>query len=97
MGIVSPIGCGEDAFWASLLAGRHAAAPVTGFDTTDLPRSIACQVRDPIPAAEGMGRASALAVEAARSALRSAGLEAGDLRLCHALIVMGTTMGETEF
>lgn len=97
LGVVSPIGNGEKAFWTALREGRSGAAPVTGFDTDALTRKIACQVREPVSVEEPMGRASKLAVAAAREAAASAQLNAdaaSDMRLD---VVMGTTMGETEF
>ena len=56
MGIVSPIGCSEQAFWDALCNGRSGAGPVDCLDTSDLQRSIACQVREPI---DPLGRARA--------------------------------------
>jgi len=97
MGIVSPIGCGETAFWESLVAGRGGAAEVTGFDTAGLSRRVACQVRDPIPANPSMGRASRLAVAAAGDAVRSARIDLASVADDRLAVLVGTTMGETEF
>ena len=97
MGIVSPIGCGEEAFWTSLCEGRSAAAPVDGLDCDELTRKIACQVREPMNIDKPIGRASKLAVRAGRDAVSSSGLAADDLRDNRLHVVMGTTMGETEF
>ncbi len=97
MGIISPIGCGEEAFWDALCQGRSGAGPVHGFDTAKLPRKIACQVRDPVDVGRPMGRASRLAVAASREAMKDAGIAAmalGDARID---VIVGTTMGETEF
>ncbi len=97
MGIVSPIGCGEAAFGDALCNGRSGAAEVTGFDVSELPRKIACQVKEPIEGDEGLGRASKLAVAATREATASAGLDLADLERCRVAVIVGTTMGETEF
>ena len=134
MGIVSPIGCGERRFWDALCKGQAGASPVDCLDTTHLPRTIACQVREPIHVEGDMGRASRLAVAAARQAVAGAGLElngphggpyrpdggahnpaAGtynqasgaynpdggcrslEIDSCRVSVVVGTTMGETEF
>ncbi len=97
MGVYSPIGCGEDAFWDALCAGKSAAAPVSTLDTTDLSRKLACLVRDEVGADASRGRASQLAVAAARDAISSARLEPADLRAARVSITVGTTMGETEF
>jgi 3-oxoacyl-[acyl-carrier-protein] synthase II len=93
LGIASPIGCTERAFWRSLKEGHSGALPVTGFDTSDLPRTIACQVREPIDADPGVGRAAALAIHAARQAAADAAVD-GAARVS---ILIGTTMGETGF
>lgn len=97
LGIVSPIGCGEQAFWESLRLGRSGAAPVDGLDTSELSRRIACQVRDPIDVRPELGRASQLAVAAAKQAISSAGLDRTDFDSARVSVTVGTTMGETEF
>ena len=91
MGIVSPIGCGEEAFWTSLCEGRSAAAPVDGLNCDELPRKIACQVRESMDIDEPIGRASKLAVRAGRDAVTSAGLSTDDLTANRLHVVMGTT------
>lgn len=97
MGIVSPVGCNEATFWDALHQGRSGAAPVACFDTANLTRSIACQVKDSINVNREMGRASKLAIAAARDAIANASLNADSLSDARTLTVMGTTMGETEF
>lgn len=97
MGIVSPIGCGESAFWDALCEGRSGAVPVGCLDTSELPRKVACEVRDPIDVGRPMGRAAQLAVTAAREALGTAGLSRGDLTGSKVAVTIGTTMGETGF
>lgn len=97
MGIVSPIGCGETTFWESLCSGRSGAAPVDGLNTTELSRKIACQVREPMDVAGGVGRASKLAVTAARQAVSDARIDPSDLDQVRTYTIVGTTMGETEF
>ena len=44
LGLVTPLGCGVDATWANILAGRSGAGRITSFDVSDLPCQIACQV-----------------------------------------------------
>ncbi len=98
MGIRSPIGCGEQAFWDALLHGRSGAAEVDCFDTSELTRKIACQVREPIDVGKPeLGRASQLAVAASREAVATAGLDPADVDPDRLAITIGTTMGETEF
>ena len=112
MGIVSPIGCGEEAFWDALCCGRSGAGPIDCLDTSDLPRKISCQIREPIDIGQGargdsrtgakkggipVGRASQLAIAASRQAVTSAGIKPGEMERRRFAIIVGTTMGETEF
>lgn len=97
LGVISPIGNSESTFWTSLTAGRSGAGPVSGFDTSDLQRKTACQVREPIETSGGAGRASTLARAAARQAVQNAGLAPAQLADRRTAVIVGTTMGETEF
>ncbi|MCK4342455.1 MAG: beta-ketoacyl-[acyl-carrier-protein] synthase family protein [Phycisphaerae bacterium] len=97
LGVVSPIGGEERRFWDSLCAGRSGASPVDCLDTSELTRKIACQVREPLDVAEPLGRAAQLTVTAARQAVTSAGLTPAEIEPGRTAIIIGTTMGETEF
>ncbi|KPL54882.1 beta-ketoacyl-ACP synthase II [Prosthecomicrobium hirschii] len=44
LGMVSPLGCGVEATWANILAGKSGAAKVTSIEVDDLACRIACQV-----------------------------------------------------
>jgi 3-oxoacyl-[acyl-carrier-protein] synthase II len=44
MGLVTPLGCGLEANWSRLLAGRSGARRIEKFDVSDLPCKIACEV-----------------------------------------------------
>ncbi len=46
MGAITPIGKTVDEFWSSLKEGRHGIAPITSFDTTDVPVKLAAEVKD---------------------------------------------------
>ncbi len=46
IGLVTPIGCDAQTTWASLLEGRSGIGPITQFDTTDHPVTIAGEVSD---------------------------------------------------
>lgn len=46
VGPVSAIGCGRNAYWDALLAGRHGFGPVTLFDAKDSPSKVAAEVKD---------------------------------------------------
>ncbi len=45
LGMVSPLGSGVDTSWSRLLASQSGAAPIEGFDVSDLP----CKIAMPIP------------------------------------------------
>jgi len=104
LGWVTPIGAGREEVWDGLLAGRSGFAPVESFDTRLFNSHLGAEVRgfrpEPFtrrqdPAA--LGRASLLAIAAARMALEDAGIEPGEdssWRSERAGVAMGTTSGE---
>ena len=51
MGLVTPLGCGVDASWDNLIAGRSGIRGIQGFDVSDLPSKIA----GVIPRGDGPG------------------------------------------
>jgi 3-oxoacyl-[acyl-carrier-protein] synthase II len=46
LGIVSPVGIGVEAAWASILAGRSGIGPITRFDASAFPSRIAGEVKE---------------------------------------------------
>jgi len=50
VGLVSPLGIGREETWSGVLAGRSGAGPITHFDTTGFPVTIAAEVKgfDPL-------------------------------------------------
>jgi 3-oxoacyl-[acyl-carrier-protein] synthase II len=81
MGLVTPLGIGQDAFWNGLVEGRSGVRPITLCDPGDSPCRIAAEVpdfeaRDYMEAKEArrVSRASQFAVAAARMAQADAGL-----------------------
>jgi 3-oxoacyl-[acyl-carrier-protein] synthase II len=46
IGMVTPLGIGNDETWQNLLAGRSGVGRITRFDTTDYPAKIAAEVKD---------------------------------------------------
>ncbi len=46
LGVVSPIGCGKDAYWDALTEGRNGVGPISLFDTEGHTARIAAEVRD---------------------------------------------------
>ncbi len=97
MGVLSPIGCTVQSFWDGLTSGKLGVSPVTSMPTTDLPRQHACPIVESFDAPIQAGRASQLAAAAARDALNDAGLNGKLPDDAASSIVMGTTMGETQF
>jgi 3-oxoacyl-[acyl-carrier-protein] synthase II len=81
LGAVTPVGTGKEEVWANLLAGRLGFAPVASFDTKAFSVHLGAEVRSFSPAPyvrrldpARLGRASQLAIAAARLALADAGL-----------------------
>jgi len=82
LGVISPVGNDIDSFWASLLAGKSGAGPVTRFDASRLESKVAAEVKDFDPGlwmdkkeARKMALFSQYAVAAAVQAWRDAGLD----------------------
>ncbi len=101
--MVSPIGLGRTEFFEALAAGRSGVRPVALFDAKQLGRENAAEVkgfvvRDHLTRAEAhrMGRCSAMALAAARMAMRDAHLAEDGLCRPRTAVVLGTTMGEAD-
>ena len=59
MGVVSPVGNDLETTWNNLINGVCGIAPITTFDTSDLPVKIAAEVKDFDPIAAGVDKAFA--------------------------------------
>jgi 3-oxoacyl-[acyl-carrier-protein] synthase II len=102
MGIMSPLGHTAEESWGSLLNGRSGIGPITQFDPSGLPVSIAGEVKDFSPEkyvnfkeARRMSRVSQLATAAAYMALADADLPSTtDLERVGVLV--GTGVGGFE-
>ncbi|MEO6195782.1 MAG: beta-ketoacyl-[acyl-carrier-protein] synthase family protein [Thermoanaerobaculia bacterium] len=101
LGLVTPIGIGREDVWNGLLAGRSGFAPVESFDTRLFNVHLGAEVRgfEPAPYVRRLdptrlGRASQLAIAAARLALEDAGIDPGAVAPRRAGVAMGTTSGE---
>jgi 3-oxoacyl-[acyl-carrier-protein] synthase II len=101
LGLVTPIGAGREEVWEGLLAGRSGFAPIESFDSSAFNVHVGAEVRgfrpEPYvrrldPAA--LGRASLLAIAAARMALEDAGVDQAAADGERSGVVMGTTSGE---
>jgi 3-oxoacyl-[acyl-carrier-protein] synthase II len=103
VGVVSSIGLGREAFFRALGSGVSGISPVASFDATALGREKAGEVkdfdaRDHLTQGEQrrMGRCSAMALAAARMAVRDAGLETAQIAGPRTAVILGTTMGEAR-
>jgi 3-oxoacyl-[acyl-carrier-protein] synthase II len=101
MGLVTPIGAGREVFWKNLTAGTNGIGPVESFDTAAYPVHIGAEVKDFDPVGfvckrppEMLGRASQLAVAAARMALEDARIDLSVYDRWRIGVSMGTTSGE---
>ena len=59
MGVVSPVGNDLETTWNNLINGVCGIAPITSFDTSDLPVKIAAELKDFDPIAAGVDKAFA--------------------------------------
>ena len=101
LGPIASVGVGREGFWNALLAGRDGSSEVSSFGTSEFKVHRACELDDERllghsarPAKhDDPGRASLLAVEAARLALEDAGLASPPH---DAGVIVGTTGGEIQ-
>lgn len=104
IGVITPIGSGKDVFWTALLQGKSGVGPITSFDSTKYAAHIGGEVRD-FDASQyvtrqnpaDMGRASQMAIGAARLALEDSGLDLNSIPRRRRGVSMGTTSGEPIF
>lgn len=109
LGLVSPLGIGQEAFWRSLLAGESGAGPITLIDHAALPMHFAAEVHQFDPAAfvkprksiKVMARDAQLAITAAALARDDAGLTTTGVDPERLGVVLGAdkinqTVSETE-
>ncbi len=85
VGVISPIGIGNDAFWDSLMQGRSGVGYLRAFSSENLPSKLAAEILDFDPIRyisnpkllKVMSRDIQLGVAAASLAMQDAGLAAG--------------------
>jgi 3-oxoacyl-[acyl-carrier-protein] synthase II len=104
VGAVTSIGIGRQPFWQSLLEGRSGIGPVESFDTSRYQVHVGGEVKAFRPdgfvhnlSPSQMGRASQLAIAAARLALDDAGVGDGSVDPIRVGVSIGTTSGEPEW
>ncbi|MDP8265873.1 MAG: beta-ketoacyl-[acyl-carrier-protein] synthase family protein [Candidatus Aceula meridiana] len=103
LGVVSSIGIGWQDFWKNLLAGKSGISKIESFDTSKYDRHYGGEVRNFDPCqfidrrkVNQMGRASQMAIAAAKLAIKDAGLTVKSLPKERTGVCLGTTMGEPQ-
>lgn len=101
LGVVTPLGSGRAEVWEGLVAGASGVRPVESFDTSGYRVHLGAEVPDFVPEHHvqsldpaRMGRASQLAIAAARMAVRDAGDPLASISPRRCAVAMGTTSGE---
>jgi 3-oxoacyl-[acyl-carrier-protein] synthase II len=101
LGVVTPVGIGVEESWAALLAGKSGVKPVESFDTSRFNVHVGAEVGEFRPGDHirtldpaDLGRASSLAVTAARLAVADGEVDLDEVDPCRAGVAMGTTSGE---
>ena len=100
IGLITPVGCGREAVWSALTAGRSGIVRIEEFDTSALRTNIAGVCRDFRPLDffddREMGRldrVSQMAIAATDMATREAGLANGQLDSYDVGVILGTGFG----
>src|SRR5574337_2130945 len=103
LGVISSIRAGKEDFWSALTAGQSGITPISTFDTSEFSTHLAGEIKDFDPAryvsdkkTKTMGRASQLAVAAAKLAISDAQLHLNQAVREDVGVVLGTTMGESQ-
>ncbi|MEN3334733.1 MAG: 3-oxoacyl-[acyl-carrier-protein] synthase [Blastocatellia bacterium] len=100
IGLITPVGCGREAVWAALKAGRSGIVRIEEFDTSNLRTNIAGVCRDFRPLdffdereMARLDRVSQMAIAATGMATREAGLTNGQLDSYEVGVILGTGFG----
>lgn len=100
IGVISPIGIGQQAYWDGLKSGRSGAGPVTFFDTSDYTCKIDAEVKDWNPelyiekkTIRRMDRFTQFACGAADMAVRDSGLDTASVDKDRIGVIVGSGIG----
>ena len=103
MGTVNPLGCGIDAFWKNVQAGKCGISTIDKFDPTEVGVSVAGIVRDFEPTdyfdkkdVRHMERFTQFAVAAAKQAIDDCGSDMKDLDPYRCGVIIGCGIGGLE-
>ena len=100
MGVVSPIGIGNETFWDALKNGRSGVGRLTFFDTTDYPSQIDAEIKGfnaelyiDKKNIRRMDRFTQFSCAAADMAVRDAGLDKAKLDMDRVGVIVGSGIG----
>src|SRR5512132_4078265 len=95
VGLVSPLGIGNEDNWNALVAGKSGVGPITRFDASGFACRIAGEVKgfDPSLSMEKMDTFIHYAMAAARFAMEDSGLPVGDDNRERIAVVIGSGIG----
>lgn len=104
MGVVSPVGCGVEAFWKNVCAGVSTADRAAILEDADCPWKVAAEVRDFAPEqwlgrkeARRMDRLAQFGLVSSRMAVEDAGLDLSKEDLERTGVAMGTAQAGMLF
>lgn len=99
LGVVSSLGIGVEDFWKNLIAGKSGISEIESFDTSAYPVHKGGEVKNFKPEEfidkrkiKNLGRASQMAIAAAKLAIKDSKLHKKDIK--DAAVLLGTTLGE---
>jgi len=103
LGVISSIGIGWQEFWDNLLKGKSGISPVTSFDTSNHFTHNGGEIKNFDPEnffnkdkTNSLGRASQLALAAAKLAIADAKLKKNELEISSIGTCIGTTTGSIQ-
>ena len=99
IGVISSIGTGREDFWKALCAGTSGISEISGFDTSEFTTHLGGEIKNFDPALflspkriNVMGRASQLAIAAAKLALGDSKLSLDQQMRSYTGVALGTTL-----